>query len=89
MAIEELSRHQPQTRIFLLTDGQVENRDQVIQKCLTGRDSVRVYTFGLGSGCDVDMVKRAARNGRGTCSLVIDNETNLNGLVIAALAHAF
>jgi hypothetical protein len=88
MAIDSLSQHQKETRIFLLTDGQVSNREMVIEKSLTGKDNIRVHTFGIGSGCDVDMVEKVAKNGRGSCSLVKDNDTNLKGLVIAALAHA-
>jgi hypothetical protein len=34
------------------------------------------------------MVKKVAENGRGSCSLVQDNDENLKGLVIAALANA-
>jgi hypothetical protein len=47
-----------------------------------------VYTFGLGNDCDVDMVQKSAKNGRGSCSIVRDDETNLKALVIAALKHA-
>ena len=51
-------------------------------------ETVRVFTFGLGSGCDVDLVTRTAQAGRGTCSLVKDNAHDLNGLVIRALQNA-
>jgi hypothetical protein len=34
------------------------------------------------------MVEQAAKNGRGSCSLVKDSDTNLKALVIAALKHA-
>ena len=34
------------------------------------------------------MVKQVATNGRGSCSLVKDNDDNLKGLVITALANA-
>jgi uncharacterized protein YegL len=90
MAIDKLSQYQKQTRIFLLTDGEVSNREKVIAKSQTGKDNIRVYTFGIGSGCDVDMVEKIAKNGRGSCSLVIDNDdsTTLKALVIAALKHA-
>jgi hypothetical protein len=90
MAIDKLSQYQKQTRIFLLTDGCVSNREAVIAKSQTGKDNIRVYTFGIGSGCDVYMVEQAAKNGRGSCSLVKNNddETNLKELVILALKHA-
>ena len=44
-----------------------------------------MFTFGLGSGCDTEFVKRLAKNGRGTATIVSDNDDNLNGLVIKAL----
>ena len=90
VSIDSYSTHKKETRIFLLTDGQVSNRDSVIQKALTNKDNIRVYTFGIGSGCDTDLVQRVAANGRGSCSLVGDHDdiNTLKGLVIAALAHA-
>ena len=39
-------------RIFILTDGQVSNSKQVIRKAATQNDQCRVFTFGLGDGCD-------------------------------------
>ena len=87
-AIDQLSKLQKETRIFLLTDGQVGNRDKVIEKANTKNDSIRIHSFGIGSGCDVEMVKQVATNGRGSCSLVKDNDDNLKGLVITALANA-
>lgn len=83
MAVEH-----PQTRIFMLTDGQVDDRDRVIKKSKTGKDNVRIHTFGIGNGCDADMVKQMANKGRGSCSLVGDADDNLNGLVVTALARA-
>lgn len=87
-SIEKLAANQKETRIFMLTDGQVENRDVVIKKANTKKDNIRVHTFGIGNGCDVDMVKAMAKNGRGSCSLVGDDVENLNGLVVTALSRA-
>ena len=44
-----------------------------------------MFTFGLGSGCDTELVKMIAKNGRGTATIVGDYDDNLNGLVIKAL----
>ena len=49
---------------------------------------MRVFTFGLGSGCDVDLVRQMAEAGRGTCSIVKDGAADLNGQVIRALQNA-
>ena len=87
-AIDKLAVGHKETRIFLLTDGQVSDRDAVIKKANTRKDNIRVHTFGIGNGCDVDMVKSMAKVGRGSCSLVGDDVDNLNGLVVTALARA-
>ena len=49
---------------------------------------MRVFTFGLGSGCDKFLVENTATAGRGTSTIVKDDDPNLNGLVIKALATA-
>ena len=72
-------------RIFILTDGQVGDPNSVVEAARERNALIRVFTFGLGSGCDVDLVRRTAKAGRGTCSLVKDNAFDLNGLVISAL----
>ena len=55
-AIDTLSEQSKETRVFLLTDGQVDNREKVIAYALTGKDNIRIHTFGIGSGCDIGMV---------------------------------
>lgn len=50
--------------------------------------TTRVFSFGLGSGCDEKLVKESANAGRGTSTIVGDNDPNLNGLVIKALLNA-
>lgn len=66
----------------------MSDRDAVIKKSNTKKDNIRIHTFGIGNGCDIDMVKSMAKMGRGSCSLVGDDVDNLNGLVVTALARA-
>ena len=87
-AILILSHLIKDNRIFLLTDGQVSDREHVIELANTKQDNIRIHTFGIGSGCDSEMVRKIANMGRGSCSLVDDDINNLNGLVVAALAQA-
>ena len=75
-------------RIFCLTDGQVSNSSQVIQAAREHRDQTRVYTFGLGSGCDKNLVTQVATAGRGSHTLVDDRAADLNAQVIRALTEA-
>ena len=56
VSIDTLAEHAKETRVFLLTDGQVDNREKVIAYALTGRDNIKIHTFGIGSGCDYGMV---------------------------------
>jgi len=47
-----------------------------------------VFTFGLGSGCDENLVMNVAKVGRGSYTIVKDGATDLNGQVIRALTNA-
>ncbi len=64
-------------RVFVLTDGQVRNNQEVIACASQDAENCRVFTFGLGSGCDRNLVEGVAKAGRGTCSIVQDGG-NLN-----------
>ena len=75
------------SRIFLLTDGEVQNRDSCISRAKTGNEEIRLHTFGIGGQCDKEMVINMAKQGRGSCSL-IDNIDKLKPLVIRSLKKA-
>ena len=47
-----LKREGMNKRVFILTDGQVSDRDAVVNAARLHSEQVRVFTFGLGSGCD-------------------------------------
>ena len=64
------------------------NPQQVIDQAKLHSQNVRVFSFGLGSGCDVDLVRGSAQAGRGTATIVRDQDPQLNGLVIRALSAA-
>ena len=68
-------------RIFLLTDGQVNNEAGVIK--LIGdnckNDGVnKVFSFGIGSGASRSLVKGSAKSGKGDYTFVEDS--NLEAL---------
>ena len=58
-----------QKRIFLLTDGEVGNRQEVVEQARRHCQEVRVFTFGLGD-CDKRLCIETAEAGRGSCSIV-------------------
>ena len=79
-------------RVFLLTDGSVDKPDDCI-KLIKGAcklDGItKVFTFGIGSGCSKYLVDEAAKAGKGTCSLVNDNQmSELKQKVISSLQKA-
>ncbi|CDW72325.1 UNKNOWN [Stylonychia lemnae] len=76
-----------QKRIFLLTDGEVNNRKSVIRLAKQCSFDTRIHTIGIGRDCDASLVKKVAKQGRGSCSLVLDN-TDLSAIVILALGRA-
>ena len=41
-----------QKRIFLLTDGEVQNAEEIVTFIKENNHLARVHTFGIGSGCD-------------------------------------
>ena len=71
-----------QKRIFLLTDGEVRNPEEVVKQAGVLKDNTRVHTFGIGEGCDKFMVMETAESGRGSFSIVKDSSGQLNGQVV-------
>lgn len=73
----------------MLTDGMVDNKQQVIEKS-TGTNDMKFYTFGFGDGCDKDLVEKVAKQGRGSHDLIGDDKSHLvGGKIIKALEKAF
>ena len=66
--------------MFLLTDGQVSNKNDVIELIrnhCNKDDSTKVFSFGISSGCDQDLIKRTAAAGQGAESIVMDEDMPL------------
>ena len=70
------------TRVFCFTDGEVGNREEVIKAA--GTKDLIVHSIGIGNGCDKYMLESMAKEGRGSCSLIKDDEGQsvLGGKVI-------
>ena len=55
-----------------------------------GTHNLRIHSFGIGDGCDKQLVEKVAENGRGSCSLITDDKSHLVGArIIKALEKAF
>ncbi|UJR29812.1 hypothetical protein I4U23_017356 [Adineta vaga] len=64
-----LEEHPPQEgrsrQIFLLTDGEISNVDQVLDLCRSMSKSSRIFSFGLGASPSRSLVKGLARSTNG------------------------
>ncbi|CAF3519838.1 unnamed protein product [Adineta steineri] len=52
-------------QIFLLTDGEISNTDEVIELCRSMSSSTRIFSFGLGDSASRSLVKGLARTTNG------------------------
>ena len=72
--------------IFLLTDGEIENKETTLNLIGSYSDKFVLHSLGIGE-CDKDLIKRSAIMGNGN-SFFIDNLQDLNRNVISALAES-
>ncbi|CAI2375453.1 unnamed protein product [Moneuplotes crassus] len=74
--------------IFVLTDGQIFDTEQVMKKVRSHNNFGRVHSFGIGGGASKYLVNELAKAGLGTSTLIEDNDSNTKAKVIAALNQA-
>ena len=71
-------------KIFLLTDGEVQNASEVIELTKKFSSHAQVHTFGIGNDCSKHLVRGVAKAGRGSFS-VVEETKDLKARVISAL----
>ncbi|XP_060603762.1 von Willebrand factor A domain-containing protein 5A-like isoform X2 [Ruditapes philippinarum] len=76
-------------RVFVLTDGEVDDIRCVTQlvKTHTHNSDTRVFALGIGDGASTALVKGIANNGGGKSELVVEEE-RLHSKVISLLKYA-
>ena len=74
--------------MFVLTDGGVSNTNSVLSKIKEFNHHTRVHSFGIGSGASIYLVKEIAKEGKGSSTLIADNDPHLKAKVIKALKKA-
>jgi hypothetical protein len=64
-------------RIFLLTDGEVGNKSEIIEFAKNSNKITKIHTFGIGDGCDRKLVSETAYAGRGSCNFAAESTKDL------------
>jgi hypothetical protein len=75
-------------KIFMLTDGEADDRSKVIELSKEAPANCAIHTFGIGYDCSWSLVEEVAKNGRGSAYLVKDSTSNLRPVVIKALSRS-
>jgi len=76
-------------RVFILTDGQVWDRDNVYAQVEDIPPHLRISTFGIGGSFDEQLVTRVAAKGRGSVSRIYDlDQGSLSSAAVLALNRA-
>jgi len=70
--------------IFLLTDGDVTNTQDVLSLIKENKMKAQVFTLGIGNGCSPELIKKAAYHGRGQYEF-IENADGIHEKVINLL----
>ena len=81
--------HNIPRQIFLLTDGQITDVNQLVQLVAKHVGRSRVFTFGIGNSVDRELCKRVSIAGRGECEFVSGNtDGDMAAKVIRQLQRA-
>ena len=70
--------------IFLLTDGQVHDREQCVNLITTNSNKFRIHALGIGNDFDKVLIERSGKLGKGSSSFV-ENVEKINTAVIDTL----
>ncbi len=91
IAFEEPASSEFPRVVFVLTDGNVENTEEVLQLVRNRSLDARVFAIGLGEDADAKLVQGLAKAGKGLSDLVSDSaegNTSLQTVVVKLLSKA-
>ena len=82
------------TSVFLITDGEVWNVDQIVELIHENeekkRDDLRLFSLGIGDSVSHNLVESVARSGKGYAQFVTNDERmdkKVAGMLKNALNH--
>ncbi|KAF2069392.1 hypothetical protein CYY_009290 [Polysphondylium violaceum] len=61
-------------QVFILTDGEISERDKLIDYVGKEADTTRIFTLGIGSGVDRELVVGLSKSCKGFFELIDDNK---------------
>ena len=71
--------------LFILTDGEVNDREECLGLINTYSDKFKVHAIGIGSSFDKQLIQNAGIQGRGTYHFV-QNVSDVNSIIIESLS---
>ncbi|KAK5583666.1 hypothetical protein RB653_005264 [Dictyostelium firmibasis] len=75
-------------QIFILTDGEINQRDKLINYVAKEANTTRIFTYGIGSGVDTELVIGLSKACKGYYEMIKDN-TDMEKQVMKLLNVAF
>lgn len=74
-------------QVFILTDGEVLNKENCIALVKQNAHTTRLFAFGIGNDVDKELVNGMAKAGEGSCSIVTETSA-IRASVMKQLEHA-
>ena len=71
--------------IFILTDGEVNNREECLDLISTNCEKFKVHAIGIGSSFDKKLIQNAGIQGKGSYYFV-NNTSQINSIIIQSLS---
>jgi len=68
------TRGQGRLQVFILTDGEVGNEEEILRLVHQYREDVRCFPIGIGAGCNEYFIKGVARAGKGLSEFIYPGE---------------
>ena len=71
--------------LFILTDGEVDNREECLELISMNSEKFKVHSIGIGSSFDKKLIQNAAIQGKGSYYFV-NKVSEVNSIIIQSLS---